>query len=113
MILKVSSTPPWLPSTVLSMVRLSKAMKAFAFHNMLKCGPGVASDENRRHYTPSHDRNFSSSSQTDARIGSKEALRLFEIELAKLKQMGKPEQSTNDFTQVRRFRGRIPVAARL
>lgn len=93
------------------MVRLSKEIKAFVFHNMLKRGPGVASDENQRYYTPSHDRNFSSSSQTDARIGSKEALRLFEIELAKLKQMGKPEQSTNDFTQVGQSQGGIPVVA--
>lgn len=95
------------------MVRQFEKMKAFAFHNMLKREPGVASDDSRRYYTPSHDRNFSSSSQADARIGSKEALKLFEIELAKLKQMGKPEQSTNDFTQVRQSRGRIPVVASL
>ncbi|KAG6357131.1 hypothetical protein INS49_015008 [Diaporthe citri] len=64
-----------------------------------KYDAGVASNENPRYCPSSHDQRFSADTRTDARIGSTEALRLFEIELAKLKQMGKPEQSTNNFAQ--------------
>ncbi|KAJ0116124.1 hypothetical protein J7T55_005070 [Diaporthe amygdali] len=63
------------------------------------CVREVVPDESRRCYPPSHDHLVSVDARRDAPISSKEALRLFEVELAKLKQLGKTEQITNSITQ--------------
>lgn len=60
---------------------------------------GVVPSDNRGYYASTSGQSFPADTPTGSRIGSQEALRLFEIELAKLKQMGKSEQNTNNFSQ--------------